>query len=305
MSVLQAFYQRNAVRELAGRATLVTGAASGIGRATALAAAQAGARLVLTDISADALTGVTDEIRDAGGTVLLAEAGDVADHAWVTAFGEQVAAEIGVLDVVMNVAGIATWGTVENLSHEQWRRIVEVNLMGPIHIIETFVPPMVRRSIAEKAAGRTVTGGHLVNVSSAAGLLGLPWHAAYSATKFGLRGVSEVLRFDLRRHRIGVSLVCPGGVATPLVGTLEIAGVDRGDPVLEKQIASFHRIAVSPEKAAEAILRGVTRGRYLVYTSPDVRFGYFWARTFPYPYLVAMRLANDRFDALARRSRRG
>ena len=79
--------------------------------------------------------------------------------------------------------------------------------MGPIHVIETFVPPMV-------AAGR---GGHLVNVSSAAGLVALPWHAAYSASKYGLRGLSEVLRFDLARHRIGVSVVVPGAVKTPLV----------------------------------------------------------------------------------------
>ena len=79
--------------------------------------------------------------------------------------------------------------------------MIDVNLMGPISVLECFVPPMIE-------AGR---GGHVVNVSSAAGLFGLPWHAAYSASKFGLRGVSEVLRFDLRRHGIGVSLVCPGG----------------------------------------------------------------------------------------------
>ena len=98
--------------------------------------------------------------------------------------------------------------------------MVDVNLIGPISVLECFVPPMIE-------AGR---GGHVVNVSSAAGLFGLPWHAAYSASKFGLRGVSEVLRFDLRRHGIGVSLVCPGGVRTPLVGTVKIVGVDRDDP---------------------------------------------------------------------------
>ena len=81
--------------------------------------------------------------------------------------------------------------------------MIDVNLIGPISVLECFVPPMIE-------AGR---GGHLVNVSSAAGLFGLPWHAPYSASKFGLRGVSEVLRFDLRRHGIGVSLVCPGGGA--------------------------------------------------------------------------------------------
>ena len=103
--------------------------------------------------------------------------------------------------------------------------------MGPIHVIETFVPPMV-------AAGR---GGHLVNVSSAAGLVALPWHAAYSASKYGLRGLSEVLRFDLARHRIGVSVVVPGAVKTPLVKTVEIAGVDREDPAREPVGRPFQR----------------------------------------------------------------
>src|SRR5207237_4020879 len=112
------------------------------------------------------------------------------------------------------------WGTVDRLEHRHWRSMVDVNLMGPIHVIESFVPAMI-------ATGR---GGHLVNVSSAAGLLGLPWHAAYSASKFGLRGVSEVLRFDLKQHGIGVTLVCPGAVKTPLVGTVEIVGVDRDHP---------------------------------------------------------------------------
>src|SRR3954451_20334298 len=87
--------------------------------------------------------------------------------------------------------------------------------MSAMHVIECFVPEMMR-------AGR---GGQIVNVSSAAGLVGLPWHAPYSAAKFGLRGVSEVLRFDLRRHRIGVTLVCPGGVDTAIIDSVDIAGV--------------------------------------------------------------------------------
>ncbi len=92
--------------------------------------------------------------------------------------------------------------------------------MGPISVLECFVPPMIEAR----------RGGHVVNVASVAGLFGLPWHAPYSAAKFGLRGVSEVLRFDLRKNRIGVSLVCPGAVKTPLVGTVDIVGVDRDSP---------------------------------------------------------------------------
>ncbi|NDK87972.1 SDR family oxidoreductase [Gordonia desulfuricans] len=281
------------VPTLRGRKVLITGAASGIGLATAQAAARAGAELVLTDLHADALDTAVAAIVDAGGTVLFHAAGDVSDYDWVHGFAGEVDAEVGVMDVVMNIAGVSAWGTVENLEHRHWKTMVDVNLMGPIHVIECFVPQMVRRG----------HGGQLVNVSSAAGLIALPWHAAYSASKFGIRGVSEVLRFDLRRHHIGVSLVCPGGVDTPLVNTVEIVGVDREDPRVIKQINNFHKVAVSPEKAAAAILAGIRKNRFLVYTSFDIRFGYWWARKFALPYEVVMRIANDRFDRLAQISR--
>lgn len=278
------------VPSLHGRKVLITGAASGIGRATAEAAAAQGAELVLTDLHADQLDEVVAGILRADGTVLYHVAGDVSDYDWVAGFARQVDAEVGVMDVVMNVAGISAWGTVENLEHKHWRSLVDVNLMGPIHIIECFVPQMVRRG----------SGGHIVNVSSAAGLLALPWHAAYSASKFGIRGVSEVMRFDLRRHGIGVSLVCPGGVDTPLVDTVEIVGVDRDDPRVKAAINNFHKVAVSPETAAAAILKGIRKNRFMVYTSFDIRFGYWWARKFALPYEIVMRVANDRFDKLAR-----
>ncbi|WP_341257123.1 MULTISPECIES: SDR family oxidoreductase [Gordonia] len=291
-AVRELFWVRTPVPSLRGRTVLITGAASGIGRATAVAAAREGARLVLTDLQVDALDEVVAEVAGHGGVVAYHSAGDVSDYEWVASFARAVDAEVGVMDVVMNVAGISAWGTVENLQHRHWRKIVDVNLMGPIHVIECFVPQMVRRG----------SGGQLVNVSSAAGLLALPWHSAYSASKFGIRGVSEVLRYDLRRHGIGVSLVCPGGVATPLVGTVEIVGLDRSDPRVAKQVDGFHKIAVTPEKAAAAIIRGVTKNKYMVYTSFDVRFGYWWARKFALPYEVAMRIANNRFDHLSRLS---
>ncbi|WP_373195846.1 SDR family oxidoreductase, partial [Mycobacterium marinum] len=198
------------------------------------------------------------------------------------AFAADIHASHPSMDVVLNIAGISAWGTVDRLSHEHWNKMVAVNLMGPIHVIETFVPPMV-------AAGR---GGHLVNVSSAAGLVALPWHAAYSASKYGLRGLSEVLRFDLARHRIGVSVVVPGAVDTPLVNTVEIAGVDREDPQVNRWVNRFSGHAVSPEKAAEKILAGVARNRYLVYTSADIRALYAFERLAWWPYSVAMRQVN-------------
>jgi NAD(P)-dependent dehydrogenase (short-subunit alcohol dehydrogenase family) len=194
------------MRSLRDRSMFVTGAASGIGRAVAEAAAREGAVLHLTDLQGDLLAEVADRIRRDGGAVPFARAADLSDYDAVRSLAADLTRDHGSMDVVMNVAGISTWGTVRSLEHRDWQRLIDVNLMAPIHVIEELVPPMIE-------AGR---GGHLVNVSSAAGIIGMPWHAAYSASKFGLRGVSEVLRFDLRRHGIGVSLVCPGGVDTGL-----------------------------------------------------------------------------------------
>jgi NAD(P)-dependent dehydrogenase (short-subunit alcohol dehydrogenase family) len=265
--------------QIADKRILITGAASGIGRALATAAAREGARLVLTDRNGPLLDEVAAELAS---SVVLAAPADVSDIDEVRALADKVHAEGGSVDIVMNVAGISAWGTVDRLEHRHWRSMVDVNLMGPIHVIESFVPAMI-------AAGR---GGHLVNVSSAAGLLGLPWHAAYSASKFGLRGVSEVLRFDLRQHGIGVSLVCPGGVATPLTDTVRIAGVDQTGPAFARMQAHFRKRAVTPEQAAAAILRGVRRNRYLVYTSRDIQLAYLLQRAFPPGYVLLMRAMN-------------
>lgn len=273
---------RAPVRDLAGKQVFVTGAASGIGRAVAEYAAGRGAVLHLTDLQPDALAAVAEGIRSRGGHVATAEAADVSDHEQVRRLAGLVTERAGAMDVVLNVAGIAIWGTVRSLEPQHWQRLVDVNLMGPIHVIEEFVPPMID-------AGR---GGQLVNVSSAAGIIAMPWHAAYSATKFGLRGVSEVLRYDLRKHRIGVSLVCPGGVDTGLVATIRIAGIDQQSKSFVRARAHFQKRAVSPEKAAEAIWRGALRNRYWVYTSADIRLVHGLQRYFPPGYAVAMRVFN-------------
>ena len=270
---------------IAGKTVVVTGAASGIGRATAHRLAARDCTLILTDIDADGLAAVADSTG-----ALRAEPLDVSDHEAVTRLARSVDRPV---DIVMNIAGIATWGAVEDLRHEDWQKIVDVNLMGPINVIEAFLPAMVR-------AGR---GGHLVNVSSAAGLLGLPWHAAYSASKFGLRGVHEVLRFDLRRHRIRCTLVCPGAVDTGLVQTLDIRGVDREHPALQKMTKRFQGHAASPERVAAIILKGVERNRELVFTSADIRAGFLLQRYAPPAYDALFHAINRGFHRVANRAR--
>ena len=225
-----------------GKRCFITGAASGIGRATALKLAADGAELYLTDRDAEGLEKTVLDARALGAKVPEHRALDISDYDEVAAFAADIHTSHPAMDVVMNIAGVSAWGTVDQLTHQHWKSMIDINLMGPIHVIETFLPPMV-------AAGR---GGHLVNVSSAAGLVALPWHAAYSASKYGLRGLSEVLRFDLARHRIGVSVVVPGAVKTPLVQSVQIAGVDRDDPRVQKWI--------SCDDATLAGRHGVERG---------------------------------------------
>jgi NAD(P)-dependent dehydrogenase (short-subunit alcohol dehydrogenase family) len=279
----------------AGKRCLLTGAASGIGRSTALKLAAEGAELFLTDRNADGLEQTVADARALGATVSAYRVLDVANHDEVAAFAADIHGAHQSMDVVMNIAGVSAWGTVSNLEHRHWESMISINLMGPIHVIENFVPPMV-------LAGN---GGHLVNVSSAAGLVALPWHAAYSASKYGLRGLSEVLRFDLARHRIGVSVVVPGAVKTPLVQSVEIAGVDREHPQVRKWVDRFSGHAVSPEVVADKILRGVSRNRYLIYTSHDIRALYAFKRVAWWPYSVAMRQVNVLFTRALRPSRTG
>ncbi|QLL08967.1 SDR family oxidoreductase [Mycobacterium vicinigordonae] len=282
--------QRSSEQYFAGKRCFVTGAASGIGRATALRLAARGAELYLTDRDAAGLEQTVADARALGAQVPAYRALDISDYDKVAAFAADIHTSHASMDVVLNIAGVSAWGTVDRLSHDQWSKMVAINLMGPIHVIESFVPQMV-------AAGR---GGRVVNVSSAAGIVALPWHAAYSASKYGLRGLSEVLRFDLAKHGIGVNVVVPGAVKTPLVNTVEIAGVDREDPQVARWVDRFSGHAVSPERAAEKILDGVAKNRYLVYTSPDIRALYAFKRLAWWPYSVAMRQVNAVFTRALR-----
>ncbi len=120
---------------------------------------------------------------------------------------------------------------MDTLEHRHWRQVIDVNLMGPIHVIESFVPDMIR-------AGR---GGNIVNVSSAAGLFGLPFHAAYSGAKFGLRGSPRCSASIPERHGIQVSLVCPGAVNTGLVDTVQIVGAGLSPEEFRELKAGFRR----------------------------------------------------------------
>lgn len=270
------------IKDFSDKKCFITGAASGIGRAAAIEMAKQGARLFLTDIDKKKLEETVSHIKGNGGTVHAWRALDISNFDEVKGFTGAILDAHGPVEIVMNIAGTSTWGTVEQLQHRHWKKMVDINLMGPIHVMECLLPAMVR--------GRA--GGHLVNVSSAAGLVALPMHAAYSAGKFGLRGISEVLRYDLRRHGIGVSVVCPGAVKTPLINTAEIVGVDRTHPEARKFIERFEKRAVTPEQVARKIISGMRNNTFIITTSLDIKFLYWCKRKIYVLYHIVMLLLN-------------
>ncbi len=264
---------------------LVTGAASGIGKAVAMLLAEKGAILFMTDINAKGLEETAAQIKAGNGKVAACKAFSITDFEQVKLFADEIQHAYGAMDMVMNIAGISAWGAVDQMDHEEWNSIIDINLKGPIHIIESFVPAMVQQK-----------KGHIVNVSSAAGLFGLPWHGAYSASKYGLRGLSDVLRHDLRRYNIRLHLVCPGAVDTGLVHTIKIAGATISAEELQALKARFQKHAVSPEQAAKAILSGIEKNEYLIFTSLDIRLGYWAKRKFTFLYDFTMQKMNDYFQ---------
>lgn len=262
--------------KIKGKKTFITGAASGIGRATAVKMGGLGARLFLTDINADGLDKTRRVIEERGGEVCLTRVLDVSDYESFKALADEIHAGFGSLDILANIAGVALFSQVEDMTHDQWERIVNVNLWGPFHGIECFVPEMVR-------AGR---GGHVLSVSSTAGIIGLPWHVAYAGTKHALVGSSEVLRFDLRKHDIGVSVILPGAVNTGIVQTTVI---NADEEACRKSRDLFSRHSISPERVADLIVGAIERNKFMVITSADIKLLFFLKHTFPPAYRLVMR----------------
>lgn len=235
---------------------------------------------------------VVSVIKKLGGNVALWNAFDISNYDEVKKFSKKIHKEFGSMDIVFNIAGIAIWGTVDRLRHEHWQKVMNVNLMGPIYVIECFIPQMIKAR----------RGGHLVNVTSTAGLFGYPWHAAYSGSKAGLNGVSEVLRYDLMRHDIGVTVICPGAVATNLRNTVEVYGINMKHEDAKKLLERFSKHALSPEKVASRIVDAIKKNRFMVITSFDMKLLYWCKRWFYFIYNFIMKKANDMFDNLAKKA---
>jgi NAD(P)-dependent dehydrogenase (short-subunit alcohol dehydrogenase family) len=237
--------------ELAGKVVVVTGAGSGIGRATALLFARLGAKVHVVDISAERAEKVRGEIEAAGGHAA-AHTVDCADHAAVEALAERVFADDGGVDVLHNNAGIGHAGAVEETTLDDWRRVIEVNLMGTIHGVHAFVPRLLLQ-------GRP---SHVVNTASLAGLVAAAEMAPYVASKFGVVGLTESLNAELSPRGIHFSAICPGIIDTSIVDDAVLRGehAERA----EETRSFYRRRGASPDVVAEAVVDAVRRHRLIV-----------------------------------------
>jgi NAD(P)-dependent dehydrogenase (short-subunit alcohol dehydrogenase family) len=258
------------VDDLSSRWGLVTGAASGIGRATALALARRGADLVICDIDQAGLDSVRGEI-EALGRAVQARTVDVADREQMRAFAETVHAEIPAVDILVNNAGVGIAATFVDTTLEDWDWILGINLVGVIHGCHFFVPPMIQRG----------QGGHVVNISSAAGYFGLGMMSAYNATKFAVRGMSEAMRGELAVHGIGVTAVCPGIIDTPIVGKMRIRG-GNAEESRRRTIETFTRRNYTPERLAEGILSAIRKNKVVAPITPEARVLWWLVRWCPW-----------------------
>jgi short-subunit dehydrogenase len=248
------------VRELKGTRALLTGAASGIGRALALELAASGVHLYLADVDGEGLRETVRRV-EPHGVVTRTWEGDLADPARVDELAHQALQDWGSLQLLINNAGVAYYGSTRRMSDEQWDRLLGVNLLAPVRLTRRLLPMLCEQG-----------DGHVVNLCSYLGLVAIRRATAYSTSKFGLVGFSLALRNDYARH-FGVTAVCPGYVDTPLFARMETSRAERPQPPAW--------CSVSPERVAKLTLRGVRRDQPLVVVTQMAKWSWLASRLAP------------------------
>lgn len=240
--------------EIKGKTAVITGAASGIGRATAVALAREGARIAAVDLDRAGLAETASRIAAVGGDVTTYLV-DVASRDAVYAFAQEIESAFGGADIVINNAGVAQVASVEELAYEDFEWVMNIDFWGMVYGTKAFLPQL-----------RAKGAGHIVNVSSIFGLFAVPTQAAYNSAKFAVRGFTEALRHEMRGTGIAVSCVHPGGIKTNIMRNARFLQSVQ-TTVREEAASGFDRLArTTPDRAAEVIVTGIkkNKGRILI-----------------------------------------
>ncbi len=246
------------MRDLNGKVAVVTGGGSGIGSGICRALAAEGARLVVADVDAARAEEIATSLREQGASAR-AEAVDVSDLGSVAQLAEVTLSEFGAVDVVCNNAGVYVGGSVRDLTPDDWRWVMSVNLDGVFHGCRVFVPLLLERG-----------AGHILNTASLGGLL--PSSSAYSASKAAVVSYSEVLRADLEPDGVGVSCLCPGAVRTDLAACDRLRPEALGDAGNRSVVlAPMIERGISPEEAGDIAVRGIKRNDAFIFTESALR----------------------------------
>jgi NAD(P)-dependent dehydrogenase (short-subunit alcohol dehydrogenase family) len=244
------------MRRFADKVSVITGAGSGIGRALSVELARRGARLALSDVDLVTVAETAALCEKEGADVRHYQL-DVADRAAVHDHAETVAGELGTVNLVVNNAGVALMASVNEMSWEDLEWVMNIDYWGVVHGTKAFLPHLI-------ASG----DGHVVNISSVFGLIGVPTQSAYNSAKFAVRGFTEALRQEMliERRRVGVSCVHPGGIRTNIVRN---ARTPEGGTTREMHTRFQQITLTTPDRAARIILRGVERNRPRILVGPD------------------------------------
>ncbi len=250
------------MQKFQGQKVLITGGSSGIGLALAQALATRGAVVWLMARREEPLRQAVLRVREAASSPDVAEAcgylqADVRHPEEVRRAIGRMEAASGTPDLLINSAGVSRPGYAHELPLEVYRTMMEVNYFGTLHVIQAILPQMLARG-----------SGHIVNISSLAGIIGVFGYAAYGASKFAVTGLTDVLRAELKPRGIRVSLVLPPDTDTP-----QLAGEEPYKPLETKALAATAGL-LSPRQVAEATLRGVARGRYLILPGTESKLTY-------------------------------
>ncbi|MGB6229237.1 MAG: SDR family NAD(P)-dependent oxidoreductase [Litorimonas sp.] len=254
-----------------GKVCVVTGAASGIGRAVARTLAASGARLALSDINADGLNETVEMI--GGANRHKVDVLDMADADAIADYAPAVEAALGPADYVFNIAGLARVGDFRHTPAESYETVMDVNFYGVVRMSKAFLEQLIQ------------TQGVLVNISSIFGIVGWPGQTHYCASKFGVRGFSESLSMEMEEHGVTVSCVHPGGVKTNVARSAEIDHLPDPSVTKEQMNKNFDDNApLSAQEAADIILDGTLKRKHRIIVGKDAGFMQFWNRLFPTRY---------------------